>query len=116
MCLTNPTSQETTVRFWPWEGPLSVLLVPKLPSAHKSGTHYNVCIHYKPANQPSNLLGVNHPLRYPGAAGSLRAVCCGPSKDIGCPVGVRVVGPCAHGVTALLVGFVLPQFPVIIII
>ena len=116
MCLTNPTSQETTVRFGPWEGPLSVLLVPKLPSAHKSGTNYNVCIHYKPANQPSNLLGVNHPLRYPGAAGSLRAVCCGPSKDIGCPVGARVVGPCAHGVTALLVGFVLPQFPVIIII
>ena len=65
------------------------------------------------ANQPSNILGPNHPLWYPGDAGYLRAECCGPSKDRGCPVGARVVGPCAHGVTALFAGCVLPQFPVI---
>ena len=65
------------------------------------------------ANQPSNILGPNHPLRYPGDAGYLRAECCGPSKDRGCPVGARVVGPCAHGVTALFAGCVLPQFPVL---
>ena len=68
------------------------------------------------ANQPSNILGPNHPLWYPGDAGYLRAECCGPSKDRGCPVGARVVGPCAHGVTALFAGCVLPQFPVIILI
>ena len=103
------------VRFGPWEGPLSVLLVPKLPSAHKSGINYNVYILYKTANQPSNPLGVNHPLRYPGAAGYLRAAGCGPSKDIRCPVGAWVVGPCAPSVTALFAGCVLPQSPVIII-
>ena len=65
------------------------------------------------ANQPSNILGPNHPLWYPGDAGYLRAECYGPSKDRGCPVGARVVGPCAHGVTALFAGCVLPQFPVL---
>ena len=65
------------------------------------------------ANQPSNILGPNHPLWYPGDAGYLRAECCGPSKDRGCPVGARVVGPCAHGVTALFAGCDLPQFPVL---
>ena len=35
------------------------------------------------ANQPSNILGPNHPLRYPGDAGYLRAVCCGPASSRG---------------------------------
>ena len=113
---THQPGNWDAARYGAWEGPLNVLLVPKLPSAHRSGYQYSVCILYRPANQPSNLLGPNHPLRYPGTAGYLRAVCCGPSKDRGCPVGARVVGPCAHGVTALFLGCVLPQFPVIIII
>ena len=113
---THQPGNWDAARYGAWEGPLNVLLVPKLPSAHKSGTQYSVCILYRPANQPSNLLGPNHPLRYPGTAGYLRFLCCGPSKEIGCPVGARVVGPCAHGVTALYLGCVLPTFPVIIII
>ena len=98
-------------RYGPWEGPLNVLLVPKIPSAHKSGVTYAVCILYKPSNLPTNLLDAQHPLGYPGDAGYLRAVCCGPSRDTGCPIGARVVGPCAHGVTVIFSGCVLPQYP-----
>ena len=113
---TNQPGNYDPVRFGPWEGPLNVLLVPKLPSTHKSTTNYSVCILYKPANKPSNLLGPNHPLRYPGTASYLQAVCCGPSKDQGCPVGARVVGPYAHSITPLFAGCVLQKFPVIILI
>ena len=82
----------------------------------KSNWSIHMLTSLQSANQPSNILGPNHPLWYPGDAGYLRAECCGPSKDRGCPVGARVVGPCAHGVTALFAGCSLPQFPVIILI
>ena len=100
-------------RYGQWEGPLNVLLVPKIHSAHRSQALFNVCVLYKASNLPTNLLGAQHPLGYPGDAGYLRAICCGPSRDMGCPVGARVVGPCAHGVAVIFSGCVLPQYPVI---
>ena len=154
-------------RFGPFEAPLNVLLIPKLPSAHKSAVNYSVCILYRyvqeflswsihqniliymifhlqmlfiipkpspilesqkmlstmdilaywhlvfrPANLPSAQLGQHSWLRYPGPAGYLRFICCGPSQDRGCPVGARTSGPCAHGVSALFADCVLAQNPV----
>ena len=47
---------------WAFVRPWGPTLVPMLPSAHKSAVSYNVCILYRSANQPSNILGPNHPL------------------------------------------------------
>ena len=63
---------------------------------------------YKAVGQQTNLLGANHPLGYPGEAGRILAVCCGPSEEKECPVGARTTGPCAHAVAAIMASCVLP--------
>ena len=69
---------------------------------------YKVVIIYKAVGQQTNLLGANHPLGYPGEAGRILAVCCGPSEEKECPVGARTTGPCAHAVAAIMASCVLP--------
>ena len=41
---TNQPGNWDMARYGAWEGPLNVLLVPKLPSTHMSGTQYSVCM------------------------------------------------------------------------
>ena len=87
--------------------PLNILLVDRLPSAHQSNKRYKVAILYQPTNIPSNN-PANNWLGYPGESGRIKAVCCGPSDDDNCIVGARIE-PCAHGVTVLKLGCVIPQ-------
>ena len=88
------------------EWPMTVLLVDRLPSAHRSQANYKVAILYRPTNLPSAYIP-NNWLGYPGESGHIKAVCCGPSDDHGCIVGARIE-PCAHGATALKLGCVIP--------
>ena len=43
-----------------------MLLIPKIPSAHRSGKYYPVVVLYKPADQQNNYVGANHRLGYQG--------------------------------------------------
>ena len=101
-------------KFGVFDGPLRVLLIPKIPSAHRSGKYYPVVLLYKATDQPNNYVGAQHRLGYQGASAHLRAICCLKSEDSGCPVGARVTSPCAHGVSALMAGCVLPHHQVYI--
>ena len=83
---------------------MNVLLVEKLPSAHRSGKSYKVAILYRPTNLPC---GPNDWLGYPGESSHLRAICCGPSVNENCIAGARIE-PCAHGATILKLGCVIP--------
>ena len=98
--------------YGPANWPMNVLLMPAIPSANHSQKKYKILILYKPTNIPWVPLGPNHWLGYPGPAGHIHAVCCGPSRDTSCPVGARA-SPCAHGAAAILAGCVLPTNPVI---
>ena len=77
--------------------------------------NYKVLILYKPSpwvpvgNPPG--IAPLHWLGFPGAAGNIHTLCCGPTRDTACPVGARL-SPCAHGAAALLAGCVLPTNPV----
>ena len=84
---------------------MNVLMVEKLPSAHKSTKNYKVAILYRPTNLPCNV--PNNWLGYPGESGRIRAVCCGEDNDQSCIVGSRIE-PCAHGATVLKLGCVIP--------
>ena len=64
----------------------------------QSQKQYKVIIIYKAIGQPTNLLGANHWLGYPGEWGRILAVCCGPSEEQECPVGACTTGPCAYAV------------------
>ena len=86
---------------------MNVLLVDRLPSAHKSTKTYKVAILYRPTNLPSVYIP-NNWLGYPGESGHIRFVCCGPSENGNCPVGSRIE-PCAHGATILKLGCVIPH-------
>ena len=97
--------------YGPANWPMNVLLLPGIPSANHSQKKYKVLILYKGSNIPWVPLGPNHWLGFPGSAGHIHAICCGPSRDTACPVGARM-SPCAHGAAALLAGCVLPTNPV----
>ena len=87
---------------------MNVLLVEKLPSAHKSNIDYKVVLLYRPTNLPCQV--PNTWLGYPGESGHIKFVCCGPSENGNCPVGSRIE-PCAHGATILKLGCVIPHDP-----
>lgn len=84
---------------------MNVLMVDRLPSAHKSNTNYKVAILYRPTNLPCQVPNTWH--GYPGESGRIRAVSCGPSNDRNCIIGSRIE-PCAHGATALKIGCIIP--------
>ena len=104
----NPPTNYDPIRFGDWE-PSNLMLVPEIPSRHQSAVEYKVAILYVPTSQPlvhNSWMGY----RTEGCA-RIKAVCCGPSKASGCPVGARTVAPCSHGTTVLLAGCILSNNP-----
>ena len=46
----------------PWE-PVNVLLVPNIPSRHKSGTRHSVVLAYTPGPAAHNIMGRRFPIQ-----------------------------------------------------
>ena len=104
--LLPPTNYDPN-RFGPWE-PVNIMLVPEIPSKHKSDREYKVVIMYVPTSQPLVYSWMGY-RQYDTAR--IKAVCCGPSTANGCPVGARTVAPCSHGAAVLLAGCCISNNP-----
>ena len=78
------------------------MLVPEINRRNKGDKEYKVALMYVPTSSPQavhNWMGYRFPNQQ-----RIKAICCGPSKANGCPVGSRTVSPCAHGAFALFAG------------
>lgn len=91
----------------PWQ-PCHILLVPGIPSRHRSQRKNSVVLAYIPTGQPAwqNPLGFSNP-----ALGRLLMWICGPRTLTGCTPGARTCSPCAHVVAAIHLAGVLAHNP-----